>query len=265
VVDAYEALKVVHIPPLGEQGLRDVRRAEAFGRIKREIEALKQCAEPQLVRLGSIQPRDMEIEGNDYVIYSEEFLHGSNLHDIIRSESAFPAERELCLLFLSLLRAIRALWIHGYIHRDIKPANVIKNDDAMRPFVLLDLGIAFSVRDTALTYDPGSRLPPATYRYIAPEMLQSDFRDTLDYRSDLYSAALTVYEYATKRHALARDGDDLMTTLSRALTQPATPLERIRSDLSPNFCKYINRLLHKKPALRPARLDNIITDLETMQ
>jgi len=35
--------------------------------------------------------------------------------------------------------------------RDIKPKNVIRLDDANRPFVLLDLGIAFSVRETPLT------------------------------------------------------------------------------------------------------------------
>ena len=73
-----------------------------------------------------------------------------------------------------------------------------------RSYVLLDLGIAFSIVDTPLTFDPSHRLPPGTYQYIAPEILQPNFRESLDFRSDVYAAALTVYEYAAGQHPLAK-------------------------------------------------------------
>ena len=60
--------------------------------------------------------------------------------------------------------------------------------DTTRPFVLLDLGIAFSVFDTPLTFDAQNRMPPGTFRYLAPEMLQLNFRETIDFRSDVYAA-----------------------------------------------------------------------------
>ena len=130
-----------------------------------------------------------------------------------------------------------------------------------REFVLLDLGIAFAVNETALTANPSERIV-ATYRYLAPEMLNPNFRDTIDYRSDLYTAALTVFEYAAQAHPLAQDRDDLMQTISRALRQPPTPLKSLRSDLSDEFCRTIDQLLKKKPALRPGNLNLLI---ETMR
>ena len=106
-------------------------------------------------------------------------------------------------------------------------------------------------------------MPLATYRYLAPEMMNPAFRDTIDYRSDLYTAAMTVYEYAAQQHPLAQGRDDLMRTISRALHQPATPLQTYRADLPAAFCQIIDQMLKKKPALRPANLNALIQRIES--
>jgi serine/threonine protein kinase len=138
----------------------------------------------------------------------------------------------------------------------------MKTGDTHRPFILMDLGIAFSIHDTALTFNASDRFPPATFKYIAPEMLNPAFRENIDYKSDLYTAAMTSYEYASFAHPLARQTDDLMTTLSRALKQTPITLSTHRGDLSPQFCSLIDQMLKKKPALRPANLDGLISRLE---
>ena len=258
-----EAFKLVNIPRLPQPELAEQFRVESLGRIKREVQVLGSCRSPALVKLGGIAPCEVQMAGLDFVAYSEEFLVGEDLRRLIQG-NARPSEAELRQLLVCLLKAIRELWsLSGrFIHRDIKPDNVMRLANAARPFVLLDLGIAFSVFDTPLTFDARNRIPPGTFRYLAPEMLQPNFRETLDFRSDVYAAGLTVFEFAAGQHPLARNRDDLLTTLSRIAKETPKALKDLRRDLAPWFCQTVDRMLKKLPALRPANLDALIAQLE---
>jgi len=263
-----EALKVLRIRRMDDPGA-DPDLAEAFceeqvARVRREVDALRKCRVPELVKLASIAPVQFTANSETYIAYSEELLEGHDLWKLITSHGQPPALSELIELFRSLLRCIEELWKHGLVHRDIKPANVIKTPNPARPFVLLDLGIAFSVYETSLTAMAEDRMPPATYRYLAPEMMQPDFRERLDFRTDLYTTGMTVFEYAAGRHPLARDSDDMMRTISRALRQQPTPLKQYREDLPDTFCSLVDGLLKKKPALRPANLAMLLHKLEAI-
>ena len=264
-----EALKVVPLIGVDDSDaspeLEEAFLAEQAARVRREIESLRKCVVPQIVKLGQIAPVALEIDGQRYLAYSEEFVEGEDLWRLLRSGRSRPELAELIELFVSLLTGIEELWRHGYVHRDIKPHNVIRTNRADRRFVLLDLGIAFAIRETALTHRPQERMPLATYRYLAPEMMRPDFRDRIDYRTDLYTTGLTVFEYAAGCHPLARDADDLMRTISRALHQPPAPLSRYRPDLPPAFCTIVDRLLRKQPALRPANLSVMRRVLEELR
>ncbi|MCX7425751.1 MAG: serine/threonine-protein kinase [Planctomycetia bacterium] len=266
VENRVEALKVLEMRRIDDpdEELAEAFLREQYARILREIEALGKCRVPDIVKLGRIAPIEFEVTGTHYLAYSEEFLDGSDLWQLIRSRREHPPLNEVVELFLSLLRCIDELWGRGYVHRDIKPGNIIKTGLADRPFVLLDLGIAFAVNEASLTTRPEDRLPLATYRYLAPEMMQPDFRNRIDYRTDLYTAGMTVYEYAAGRHPLAVDENDLMHTISRALRQPPTPLERHRPDLPVELRRLIDGMLKKKPALRPANLRMLFEKLEAM-
>jgi serine/threonine protein kinase len=258
---AREIFKLVCLPAVGESDEeKQAYRKESLGRIRREVELLGKCRRPELVKLGRVPPTLVVIDGAEYVGYGEEFLDGSNLWKILRARGAKPPESESRRLLLTLLRAIEELWgQHRTIHRDIKPENVIKLPDPNRPFVLLDLGIAYGILETGLTHDGGT---PCTTRYLAPEMAKPDFRRNLDFRSDLYTAALTVFEYSTQIHPLAKTQDDLIQTISRALHQPPRRLRNERPDYSDAFCDLIDQMLKKKPQLRPSDLAVLIADME---
>jgi serine/threonine protein kinase len=164
---------------------------------------------------------------------------------------------------LVLIIAIDELWGEfKTVHRDIKPGNVMKTSELERPFVLLDLGIAFGAEGTALTVGASHRPPVATYRYFAPEMAKPDFRQNLDYRADLYASALTVFEYAAKKHPLAQDRDDLFQSVTRAISQAPESLKVRRPDFSDEFCELVGQMLKKTPALRPGNLARIRQTLE---
>jgi serine/threonine protein kinase len=128
--------------------------------------------------------------------------------------------------------------------------------------VLLDLGIAYDLTEASLTYEASQRMPPATYRYFAPEMASLDFRDRLTFRTDLYTAGLTVFEFATHRHPIARRDDDLVLTLSRAIREAPRTLREMREEISAEFSALIDQLLKKQPMLR-GNLAQLIQRMET--
>lgn len=251
-----EVLKVVSIPAPDDPTDKDQIRfqEECVARVRREVAILSRCHSPFLVKLGSVPLTEHVINGFTYSIYSEEFLDGPDLWALIKAKGALPTEAEAKQLMRCLLEAIKEIWAMRFIHRDIKPANVMKLLDPDRPFVLIDLGIAFGLLETGITIQG----VPRTNRYLAPEMANPNFRSSLDYRTDLYTTALTVFEYSAGKHPIAEDSDDDMRTISRALHQTAKPLQAMRPDFSPAFCQLIDQLLKKKPALRPANLDSLI-------
>jgi len=247
-----EAIKAVYIPPSGDEG-EDSIRAQLITRAEREIETLRHCNSPVLVELGSLEPTLHTIDGEDYLIYSEEFLPGRALDYWIQKDPR-PNFEELLGVFRSLIDLIGTLSKEGILHRDIKPANIMATGFPERPYVVLDLGIAFKIHGTELTQG-GS--PPGTLRYMAPELLTPDYKDVMDFRCDLYAAGLTIYVVASGTHPFAPMPEHEYATFYRIFNERPRPLSELRPDLPPAFCAIIDRCIRKKPALRYAKLDLI--------
>lgn len=231
-------------------------------RIKREIGILRDCQSPYLVRLGDVELTELIIDDNCYVTYSEELLEGETLRQCLNSGHK-PQIDELVEVSRCLINAIQELKSKKVIHRDIKPDNIIKTNIIERPFVLLDLGIAFQIGGTQVTQP--SSLVPGTLYYIAPEMLEVGFRQSLDYRSDLYTVGLTLYEYASGKNPFVRQGENQFSTLYRIKEEFPESLHKLRPDLPEEFCLLVNNLIKKIPALRPANIKQILSKLENIK
>lgn len=256
-----EAFKLLALPSTGNSESERAARREYIGRAHREIELLGKCTAPELVKLGSLAPREMTIAGIDFLGYSEEFLTGESVQDFINRRPALPTEREATHLFVSLLKAIAELWTRfETVHRDIKPLNVVILDEPGRKFVLLDLGIAYQTKEPGLTVDPAIRM--ATLPYMAPEMLLANFRQALDFRADIYTAGMTTFELSTFTHPLQYRQEDPHRTLSRVMRQAPTPLRSLRPDFSESFCRIIDQTMKKSPPLRPGNIAALIARLE---
>ena len=261
--DGDEVLKIINLPEVAtglskaqEEETKAIREQE-LARARREVNVLRECGSPFVVKLGSLDPIVSDVCGGECLSYSEELLPGQNLIEAIKT-GVKPSEAEVKSLMTCLLRAINTLWTeHRIVHRDIKPGNVMMTGLQDRPYVLLDLGIAYDVNQPGLTVRRDLD-PPMTYRYMAPEMADPNFRENLDYRSDLYTAALTVFEFAAGRHPIAESGDDAVKTVSRALHQEPKSLGELRKDLSANVTRTIDQLLKKKPLLRPSNLSRLM-------
>ena len=248
-----EALKIAQIP-----GDTPEAKQENIARIHREIKTLQECRCPHLVKLGTVAPREVTISGDDFILYSEEFIPGNSLREIIKLGSLPPIE-QLVEIGLGVLDAVNELSKFGIVHRDIKPENLMMTSIPGRKCILLDLGIAFKMGGTLLTGN--AFFIPGTIYYIAPEMLEPGFRNNLDSRADIYTIGLTIYEFASGKNPFMNQGDN-NTTLFRIQTTTPVSLEILRPDLPKEFCKLIDQMIKKIPALRPANISRLMKKME---
>jgi serine/threonine protein kinase len=255
-----EVLKVIRLPLDGETEDEKAVRRQELGRALREVNLLRGCQSPFVVKLGSVTPSIRELEGDDCVVYTEELLPGRELRELV-NRTTLPDATTIKRLLLCIIQAIQALWIQQHaVHRDIKPGNIFATGLVERPYVLLDLGIAYDVREPGLTARPD--FVPATPRYMAPEMLDPNFRENLSFRADLYAAGVTAFEFATGgTHPLARTADDMVRTITRILHQEPRRLSNERTDLPLQLTNLIDQLNKKNPALRPGNLNLLLQQL----
>lgn len=255
-----EVLKVIRLPLDGATHEQQAIRRQELGRAVREVNLLRDCQSLFVVKLGSVPPSIRHLAGDDCVTYTEELLPGRELREVI-SRTNLP-NADVIKRFLSCsIQGVRALWTQQHtVHRDIKPGNIFATGLDARPYVLLDLGIAYNVREPGLTARP--EYIPATPRYMAPEMLDPNFRENLSFRADLYAIGVTAFEFATGgTHPLARTADDMVRTITRILHQEPRKLADERPDLPRQLTSLIDQFNKKNPALRPGNLNLLVQQL----
>lgn len=251
-----EAIKLICLPSDDED---DGKRTEIIARVKREFDTLGHCQTSYLVKLGTLPFELIKINDINYVIYSEELIEGNSLRNKIK-ENFKPEFDELKQLTICLMESLIEINKLNLIHRDIKPGNIMATTNPDRPFILLDLGIAFKVGGTELTAQGAG--PIGTLRYIAPELLNINYKDALDIRSDIYSSGITIFEYASGYHPLIQQGEDVYTTLYQIINNIPDKLFSKRNDLPNLFCKMIDRCIKKLPALRFKNPESILKTME---
>jgi tRNA A-37 threonylcarbamoyl transferase component Bud32 len=158
---------------------------------ERTIQEARLCAQltdPAVCRVLDFGFTD---RGDPFVV--SELLSGESLDDRLNRECRLGAVEAVRLL-LPILDALGAAHKREIVHRDVKPANVFltSGDGRIQP-KLLDFGIACSS-------DVRSRMTLAgavcgTPCYMSPE--QACGSADIDYRSDLWSFCVMLYETVT--------------------------------------------------------------------
>jgi serine/threonine-protein kinase len=191
------ALKVLHAR------MRTQKELRAF--FLNEADALMHLSHPNIVRFYTL------IEHGEDLGMALEYVDGETLEDLIARNVArgriaaggsLPALpfRRAWYYFQQLLGALAATHALSIVHRDVKPSNVLLRRDGI--VKLTDYGIARNARSPGTNREVGE-LAPGTSAYMAPEQVLSQ---ALDGRSDLYSAAIVLYEMLAGRTPPDRGG-----------------------------------------------------------
>lgn len=232
---------------------------EVTARARREVEIMGRCDSPHVVKLGPLPLTAADIRGQSVVYFSEEWIDGRDLKAIIRDDGPLPLT-QVVNLGKHVTEAVGVLWSLAKIHRDIKPGNIMRRD-ATGDFVLLDMGLVFDLRDVSLT--PAGLLP-GTWMYFSPEQAEFANKRQMDFRSDLFSLGIVLYEAATGRHPFWEHGMSAPETLSRILGSSAVGPSAHRSEIRPEMDEVILRLLAKRPHLRYRTCADLIAALDAI-
>ncbi|MGN6413704.1 Stk1 family PASTA domain-containing Ser/Thr kinase [Flexivirga sp.] len=121
-----------------------------------------------------------------------EYVDGQTLREILNDEGRLSPD-EAARVTMGILSALEYSHDKGIVHRDIKPANVMLTKGGS--VKVMDFGIARALADTGATMTSAQAVV-GTARYLSPEQAQGE---TVDARSDLYSAGCVLYELLTGR------------------------------------------------------------------
>ena len=213
-------------------------------RAQREVAILEQVDVPVLARRGPLGLSTIDIDGKRWLFFTEEWIEGSCLRDMI-DESRFPPD-QVARLGIDLIQASCWLSQRGLVHRDIKPANVMWADDRSK-FVLLDPGIALDLYGPSLTHVP---MVVGTMAYLSPEQMDLYQKRNLDFRSDLFAIGIVMYEAAVAEHPFMTIRTTPSEVLGGIMTMsPQSVADRV-GDFPSTLSSFISRLLAKAPHLR---------------
>ncbi|MCM8525725.1 MAG: protein kinase [Lentisphaeraceae bacterium] len=204
---------------------------QARARFLREIELLSKIRHQSIVSV-----LEAGEENGTYYLVSE-FEEGINLAHYLENQGRVD-EKEAIHLLMPAVEALKYTWDNQQIvHRDLKPSKIFITDDNL--VKLFDLGLAKSTDDTMeLT---GAGFTVGTPDYMSPEQASGE---ALDFRSDMYSLGLILYQIVTGKKAFEGTG---MEVLNMQLTEMPVPASEANSRVSSRCSTLIEKMIQKSP------------------
>jgi Protein kinase domain len=177
---------------------------------------------------------------------SMEFVEGESLRSVLSRFGGLP-QRKAVDLALQICSGLKEAHAQGIVHRDLKPENIMV--DAHGNVKIMDFGIARSME--AVTRLTGSMV--GTPQYMAPEQVAGK---PVDYRTDIYSLGLILYEMFTGTPAF--QADNPVAVALKHMQEEAVPPHQI----DPAIPAYIERTILKCLLKEPANRFQSIAQLE---
>ncbi|AFY40226.1 serine/threonine protein kinase [[Leptolyngbya] sp. PCC 7376] len=145
-----------------------------------------------------VRVRDYGVDERGIPFYVMEYLQGDSLNDVI-AQSVIPIPRFFTIvrqICLGMEAAHEGIKFHGeqssIIHRDIKPSNILVLEDASLGELVKVLDFGIAKLNQAGADQTHSFM--GTLAYCSPEQMEGK---ELDFRSDIYSFGIMMYEMLT--------------------------------------------------------------------
>ncbi|MBI4907183.1 MAG: protein kinase [Acidobacteria bacterium] len=183
-----------------------------------------------------------------------ELVLGDSLRVILEQG---PLDFETALGYArQILRALNHAHRRQVIHRDITPSNVLISENGL--VKITDFGLAKEPADRRIT-QTGAML--GTIHYCSPEQVRSS--GEVDHRSDIYSAAVVMYEMFTGQRPF-EGANQFELMLAQTQTAP-TPPSKVNPALPAKLDACLLRAMEKDPEKRYWVARQFLDDLDACQ
>src|SRR5580693_7911570 len=227
------ALKLLKPEIASDQAMMDRFKNELL--FARKITHKNVCRVYEFNRVGGVAYTSME------------FVEGESLRSVLNRFGGLP-QRKAVNLALQICSGLKEAHAQGIVHRDLKPENIMV--DANGNVKIMDFGIARSME--AITRMTGSMV--GTPQYMAPEQVGGK---PVDYRTDIYSLGLILYEIFTGAQAFTAD-NAVAVAMKQMQENPRPPHE-----IEPNIPAAMERTILKCLLKNPANRFQSIAQLES--
>lgn len=216
---------------------------DLLARFHREAKVVAGLRHPNIVQIYDFDALD----GHPYIVM--EYLKGPPLSTYLRTLHARNeriSQHQVARLLKGLTAALDYAHGQGVIHRDIKPGNVLlhsKTEEISldKPLsreveaILTDFGLVRIVNAASQT---ASGMVSGTPAYMSPEQARGD---PTDYRTDVYSLGIVLYEMLAGR--VPFEADSTLSVIYKQINDPPPPIPGI----SPALQAVMDRALLKNP------------------
>ncbi len=234
----------VALKELFEELARDKEHSDRF---RVEAKALAALNHPHILPIYDF------LQENGHFWLVMELLSGGSLTDKINQSSALSIT-EIIKITIGVASGLGYAHQKGFIHRDIKPENILFADD--ETYRITDFGIA---KHSASSVKTQHGIIMGSPGYMSPEQAAGG---EIDYRSDIYSLGITLYQMLTG--SLPFEGDTASVMAQHITQTPASPSE-LNPDISDELEAILLKMLQKKPQHRFQSTDDLIKSLEGLK
>ena len=205
-------------------------------RFLREIQIEASLQHPHILPLFD----SGEVDGLLY--YTMPYVIGETLRDKLRRETQLEFDEALQIT-REVVDGVAYAHSHGVVHRDIKPENIMLSEGHA---LVADFGVARALSEAGGEQLTDSGIAVGTPTYMSPE--QALASSNIDFRSDVYSLGLVVYEMLAGEPPFT--GATPLAVLARHANERVPSLEIVRPNVPSGIVFVVEKALAKVPADR---------------